>query len=104
VRPKGRGEPSSAIEFCETGSEKGAPCRMTQVTLSKGDRIEQVIKKFRRKVERAGILADLKAKRRFEKPCIARRRKSAAARRRVQRRLRTKAAKTANRKQTVKWD
>lgn len=55
---------------------------MTQIDLSETDRLEWAIKAFRRKVQRAGILLDLKKKRHYTKPSLAKRLKTAAAERR----------------------
>lgn len=55
---------------------------MTQITLNETDRLDWAIKAFRRKVQRAGILLDLKKKRHYTKPSVAKRLKAAAAERR----------------------
>jgi len=58
---------------------------MTLVVIEESDSVEWAIKTFRRKVQRAGILRDLRNKRHFVKPSTARRKKAVAARRRLQR-------------------
>jgi small subunit ribosomal protein S21 len=58
---------------------------MTQVILEENDRVEWALKTFRRKVQRSGILRDLRNKRYYVKPSTARRLKAAAARRRRRR-------------------
>ena len=55
---------------------------MVEVRLEDDDRIEWAIKAFKRKVQKAGVLKDLKKKGRYMKPSEARQLKSAAARRR----------------------
>ena len=57
---------------------------MTEIILREGDHIEWAIKAFRRKVQRSNILRDLRKKRHYVKPSIAKRLKkqAAAARRR----------------------
>ncbi len=55
---------------------------MTEIILGEGDRVEWAIKTFRRKVQRSGILKDLRKKRYYVKPSKAKRIKAAAARRR----------------------
>ena len=55
---------------------------MPRVTLSEGDGVEWALKVFRKKVQRAGILKDVRKKRFYTKPSIAKRLKAAAARRR----------------------
>jgi small subunit ribosomal protein S21 len=61
---------------------------MTGITLKDGDRVEWAIKKFRRQVQRAGILKDLRKKRFYMKPSTARRKKAEAAERRLKRAMR----------------
>ncbi|HEY8484602.1 MAG TPA: 30S ribosomal protein S21 [Longimicrobiales bacterium] len=58
---------------------------MVEVTLNENDRLEWALKRFRRKLIRAGLFKDLKKRRFYEKPSEARKRKSAAARRRLAR-------------------
>jgi small subunit ribosomal protein S21 len=55
-----------------------------EVTLRENDRLEFVLKKFRRQVTKAGLFQDMKRKRFYESPGARRRRKDkAAARRKV---------------------
>ena len=55
-----------------------------EVTLSDSDRLEYVLKKFRRQITKAGLFQDMKRKRFYESPGAQRRRKDkAAARRKV---------------------
>ena len=63
---------------------------MTEIILREGDHIEWAIKAFRRKVQRSNILRDLRKKRHYVKPSIAKRLKkqAAAARRRKARKTR----------------
>ena len=67
---------------------------MTEVRLAEGDRLEWVIKTFKRKVQRSGILKDLRKKRFYLKPSTAKRLKAAAARRRRRADLRRRARYT----------
>src|SRR5689334_17582618 len=55
---------------------------MVEVRLEDDDRIEWAIKAFKRKVQKAGVLKDLKKKGRYMKPSEARQLKAQAARRR----------------------
>jgi small subunit ribosomal protein S21 len=55
---------------------------MIEVVLGDGERADQAIKSFRRKVQRSGILKDLRAKRFYLKPSAAKKLKAAAALRR----------------------
>jgi small subunit ribosomal protein S21 len=52
---------------------------MTEIILGEGDHIEWAIKAFRRKVQRSNILKDLRKKRHYVKPSVAKRQKQAAA-------------------------
>ena len=58
---------------------------MIEVTMTEGDRIEWALKTFKRKVVASGILKDVRRRRHYVKPSVAKSLKSAAA----QRRLRT---------------
>ena len=55
---------------------------MVLISLGAEDRLEWALKSFKRKVERAGILRELRKRRHYEKPSQARNRKHAAAKRR----------------------
>jgi len=52
---------------------------MTEIILGEGDHIEWAIKASRRKVQRSNILKDLRKKRHYVKPSVAKRQKQAAA-------------------------
>ncbi len=67
-------------------SERGE--RVTEIILGENDRVEWAIKAFRRKVQRSGVLKDLRQGRFYVKPSLARRLKAAAAKRRLRRSLR----------------
>ena len=51
--------------------------------IDEADRLDWALKQFKRKVQKAGVLKDLRKKRHYEKPSVVRQRKAAAARRRV---------------------
>ena len=53
-----------------------------EVVLGENDRLEIVLKKFRRQVTKAGVFQDLKRGRFYESPSVRRRRKDKAAVRR----------------------
>jgi len=59
---------------------------MTQVILGENERIDSALRRFKRQVSQAGILADVKRLRHFETPLEKRKRKAEAVRR--QRRFR----------------
>lgn len=53
-----------------------------EVTLGESDRLEFVLKKFRRQMAKSGLFQDMKRKRFYEAPGEERRRKAKAAARR----------------------
>lgn len=55
---------------------------MVHISLEDGDKIDWAVKSFKKKVERAGILKELRKRRHYEKPSQIRKRKAAAAKRR----------------------
>ena len=61
----------------------GGQDNMVEVQLGEGDRIEAALRVFKKKVQRAGVLQDLRRKRHYVKPSEARQLKSAAAQRRA---------------------
>jgi small subunit ribosomal protein S21 len=65
-------------KFYQKG-EKGA--RMTQVVVGENEGIESALRRFKRQVSKAGILADVKSRRYFENPQEKKKRKASAARR-----------------------
>jgi small subunit ribosomal protein S21 len=54
---------------------------MTQVVLGENEGIDSALRRFKREVSKAGILADVKYRRNFETPIEKRKRKAVAARR-----------------------
>ncbi|MGH7677597.1 MAG: 30S ribosomal protein S21 [Gemmatimonadaceae bacterium] len=56
---------------------------MVEVHLGEGDRIEAALRVFKKKVQRAGVLQDLRRRRHYVKPSEARQLKTAAAQRRL---------------------
>jgi small subunit ribosomal protein S21 len=55
--------------------------RMTQVLLGQNESIDSALRRFKRQVAQAGILADVKSRRHFETPLEKRKRKAVAIRR-----------------------
>lgn len=54
---------------------------MTQIVLGENEGIDSALRRFKRQVAKAGILADVKYHRHFETPIEKRKRKAVAARR-----------------------
>ncbi len=62
---------------------------MAKVVVRKNENTERAIKRFKRKVEREGIMRDLKKKRYYKKPSVKKKEKQKAAekrRRKIQKR------------------
>jgi small subunit ribosomal protein S21 len=55
---------------------------MVEVYLEDGDRIDAALRVFKKKVQRAGVLQDIRKRRHYVKPSEARQLKTAAAQRR----------------------
>ena len=55
---------------------------MVEIQVDEADRLDWALKQFKRKVQKAGVLKDLRRKRHYEKPSVVRQRKAAAAKRR----------------------
>ncbi|MBI6546223.1 MAG: 30S ribosomal protein S21 [Cyanobacteria bacterium NC_groundwater_1444_Ag_S-0.65um_54_12] len=55
---------------------------MAEVRVSEGESIESALKRFKKKIQKAGILSEIKRRERYEKPSVRRKRKSEAARKR----------------------
>lgn len=53
---------------------------MSEVTISDGESVDRALRQFKKKVDRAGILKDLRKHRHYEKPSERRKRKLAASR------------------------
>jgi small subunit ribosomal protein S21 len=60
----------------------------TGVTVKEFENINQALRRFKRKVEDAGILDDIRAKEFYEKPTTERKRKKGAAKSRWRKQLR----------------
>lgn len=63
---------------------------MVEIILQENDRLDWALKQFRRKMLRSGLFKDMKKKRFYEKPSVARKRKAADARRRSARAMRNR--------------
>jgi small subunit ribosomal protein S21 len=61
---------------------------MPGLRVRENESIDRLLKAFKKQVEKAGILADLKKHQHYEKPSLRRKKKSIAARKRVLKQLR----------------
>jgi small subunit ribosomal protein S21 len=57
---------------------------MPGVVVREGDSFEGSIKRFKKLVEKAGILSEVRKREHYEKPSVKRKKKEAAARKRLQ--------------------
>ncbi len=55
---------------------------MPEIRVGENESIESALKRFKKKIQKAGILSEIKRRERYEKPSIKRKRKSEAARKR----------------------
>ena len=55
---------------------------MQEVRVRENENIESALKRFKKKIQKAGILSEIKRRERYEKPSVKRKRKSEAARKR----------------------
>ncbi len=60
------------------GGENGMP----EIRVGENESIEVALKRFKKKIQKAGILSEIKRRERYEKPSIKKKRKSEAARKR----------------------
>nr|WP_289510134.1 30S ribosomal protein S21 [Desulfovulcanus ferrireducens] len=58
------------------------------VVLGENDNFDLALRKFKKQVEKAGILSELKKRQHYEKPSVQRKKKEAAARKRLMKKLR----------------
>lgn len=56
---------------------------MPGVQLREGESFEQLLKRFKKQCEKAGVLSEVRKRRTYEKPNIAKKKKSIAARKRL---------------------
>jgi small subunit ribosomal protein S21 len=59
---------------------RGEP--LSEVRVAEGESIEAALKRFKKKIQKAGILSEIKRRERYEKPSVKRKRKAEAARKR----------------------
>jgi len=61
---------------------------MPGIKVNSDEPFEIALKRFRKQVEKGGVVADCRRREAYEKPSIAKKRKDAAARKRLMKRLR----------------
>lgn len=55
---------------------------MAEVRLGESESIDSALRRFKKKIQRAGILSEIRRRERYEKPSLRRKRKLEAARKR----------------------
>jgi len=58
------------------------------IILSDSDNFDFALRKFKKQCEKAGILSELKKRQHYEKPSVQRKKKEAAARKRLMKKMR----------------
>ena len=58
---------------------------MPGVKIREGESFEQALRRFKKQCEKAGILSELRKREHYEKPSVKKKRKAAAARKRLRR-------------------
>ena len=53
---------------------------MAEVRLGENESIDSALRRFKKKIQRSGILSEVKRRERYEKPSLRRKRKAEAAR------------------------
>lgn len=66
--------------YRQFSSKGGGP--LSEVRVAEGESIETALKRFKKKIQKAGILSEIKRRERYEKPSVKRKRKAEAARKR----------------------
>ena len=61
---------------------------MPGVILEENDNFDIAMRRFKKQVEKAGVLSELKKRQHFEKPSVMRKKKKAAARKRLLKKMR----------------
>ena len=76
---------------------------MIGVKTRRNENIEELWKRFKKVVENSGILSDYRKKERYEKPSIKRKRKQAAARKRLLRKKTNESRRKFNKTSGPSW-
>ncbi len=58
---------------------------MAMIIVKEGERMDSALRRFRKAVDKSGVMADLRKKEYFEKPSLKKKRKKAAASKRAAR-------------------
>ena len=55
---------------------------MSEIKIGKNETLESALRRFKRQVQKAGVLAEVRKREHYEKPSVRRKKKSEAARKR----------------------
>ena len=61
---------------------------MAEVKSRDGEPLESLLRRFKKKVQEAGVIAELKKREHYDKPSIRKKKKSIAARKKMMKRVR----------------
>lgn len=61
---------------------EGGEKTMPEIKVGENESIESALRRFKKKIQKAGVLSEVKKRERYEKPSVKRKRKSEAARKR----------------------
>ncbi len=61
---------------------------MPGIRLKDGEAFEFALKRFKKQCEKAGVLSDIRKREHYEKPCVRKKKKAAAARKRALKKMR----------------
>ena len=61
---------------------------MAEIRLKDNESLDSALRRFKKQVEKAGILSEMKKRQHFEKPSVMRKKKKAAARKRLLKKMR----------------
>lgn len=65
-----------------TPNQEGGLKSLSEVQVGENESIESALKRFKKKIQKAGILSEIKRRERYEKPSVKKKRKSEIARKR----------------------
>ena len=72
--------------ICKKLDRKGGEKKMTTVKVGENESLESALKRFKRKCQKDGIIGDIRKKEAYDKPSVARKKKSENARKRARKR------------------
>ena len=68
------------IVHWEPASRRGSELDLTEVKMKKGESVDKALRRLKKKIDREGVLKEVRNHRHFEKPSEKRRRKMKVAR------------------------